>query len=152
MRTGNGNDNKRGFIRVRRIFCLLAACLAMLGMSGCQNTKLADGYDEEVIKETAEEIINDVQLNGAKEVLTERMREDCIENVDLDTMNNTVVNLMKGKGGFMVYSKETVVGKEHPDLKEDLAVILVTATFEKGEINYTITFDKDMKVVGFYAQ
>lgn len=133
------------------VFLIIMACILTVGC-GCESTRLAEGFDEKVIKQTGEELINEVQLKGAKEVLQERMREDFLENIDLDTMNNTVVNLTKGKGNFVTYSEETVIGKYHPDAKEDFGVILVTATYEKGEINYTITFDKDMKVVGFYAK
>ena len=38
------------------------------------------------------------------------------------------------------------------DTDEDFAVILVTATYEDGEVNYTLTFDKDMNLVGFYPK
>lgn len=145
--------NKRNRMRkTGRLLCMMLVLTFVFQLYGCQSTKLAEGYDEAVIKETAEEIINDVQMNGAKKVLSERMREDHLEDMDLEVMENTVIGLMKGKGNFMVYSRETVIGKEHPEDKEDYAVILVTATFEKGEVNYTITFDKDMKVVGFYAK
>lgn len=137
---------------MRKIICLLTVLFLSMQLAACNSTELAEGFDEDVIKETAEEIINDVQLNGAKQVLMERMREDYVDNIDLDTMENTVVNLMKGKGDFIAYSRETVIGRYHEEAKEDFGVILVTATFEKGEINYTITFDKEMKVVGFYAK
>lgn len=133
----------------------LAALLVLVMcvmLSGCNSTKLAEGFDEDTIIETAEEIINEIQLNGAKQVLSERMREDFLKNIDLDTMDNTVVNLTKGKGNFLTYGEESVIGRYHEEAKEDFGVILVTAKYEKGEINYTITFDKDMKVVGFYAK
>lgn len=137
---------------MRKAVCFFLMVSVMFVMNGCASTKLAEGFDEDVIKKTAEEIINEIQIDGAKQVLTERMREDFLENIDLDTMENTVINLTKGKGDFITYSEETVIGKEHPDLKEDFGVILVTASYAKGEINYTITFDKEMKVVGFYAK
>lgn len=141
----------RGHKGMRKIAVFLAMLCLMLFLTACTDTSLAKGFEEDVIKETAEEVINEVQLNGAKETLSRRMREDRLDEIDLDTMENTVVNLTKGKGGFMMYSRETVIGRYHEDLKEDFGVIYVTATYEKGEINYTITFDKDMKVVGFYA-
>ncbi len=145
------NRKKREYRSVRKILCLMAAVCLTFSLTACNNTELAEGFDKEVIKETAEEVLNEVQLNGARQTLTERMREDMIDNIDLDTMENTVVNLAKGKGDFMMYSRKTVIGRYHDELEEDLGIIYVTATYEKGEINYTITFDKDMKVVGFYA-
>lgn len=141
----------QGYIYRRSMAVTLMLVLCVV-LSGCNSTKLADGFDEDTIIETAEEIINEVQMNGAKQVLAERMREDFLENIDLDTMENTVVNLTKGKGNFLTYGEESVIGRYHEEAKEDFGVILVTAKYEKGEINYTISFDKNMKVVGFYAK
>lgn len=143
---------KRDYLSVRKILCLIMLSCMILQLTSCASTRLAEGYDEEVIKETAEAVINEVQLNGAKQVLTERMREDCLENIELDDMEYTVIDLARGKGAFLMYSQESVIGRYHEDYQEDFAVCLVTATYEKGEIVYTITFDKDMKVVGFYAK
>lgn len=125
---------------------------AVMAAAGCASTKLADGYDEKEIKETAEEIINEIQLKGAKEVLSERMREDFIDKVDLDTMDGSVKAYVSGLGEFLSYSRETVIGRHYDETDEDFAVILVTATYEKGEVNYTLTFDQDMTLVGFYPK
>lgn len=133
-----------------KILCMVFAIICLF--TGCASTKLAEGYDKKVIKETAEQVINEVQLKGTKTVLQERMREDFLANIDLDVMDDTVKNLISGLGEFVTYSQETIIGKQYEDTGEDFAVILVTATYKKGEANYTITFDKDMNIVGFYAK
>lgn len=139
-------------VRSRFVLVLAVVLTMCIQLTGCYDTELADGFDESEIKKQAEELLNEMQLNGVKQVLDERMREDFKENMDMDTMQNTVVNLTKGKGDFLAYSKESVIGRYHEEAKEDFGVILVTATYEKGEVVYTITFDKDMNVVGFYAK
>lgn len=128
------------------------ALLGLLALTGCASTKLADGYDEKTIKETAEEIINEVQLKGAKETLSKRVREDFVDGIDLDAMDSSVKAYVSDLGQFLSYSRETVIGKKYEETDEDFAVILVTATYEKGEVNYTLTFDKDMTLVGFYPK
>ncbi len=140
---------RKSFAGILVCLCLLVLCFSL---TACASTDLAEGFDEETIKKSGEELINQIQLNGTKQVLSERMREDFLKDIDLDTMENTVRNLTKGKGGFISYTEETVIGKYHDEAKEDFGVILITAAYEKGEVNYTITFDKEMKVVGFYAQ
>lgn len=132
------------------ILCLILVIASLL--AGCGDTKLAEGYDKDKIKQTAEEVITEVQLEGAKKVLEERMREDFVDNIDLDTMENTVKDLTSGLGSFIAFSQQTVIGQPHDETKEDLAVILVTVTYEKGEVNYTITFDKELNIVGFYVK
>lgn len=137
----------------KKTLLLLVLILAMTSLiTGCAKTKLAEGYDKEEIKQIAEEIINEVQLEGAKKVLEERMREDFVDNIDMDTMENTVKDLSSGIGTFVTYSQETIIGRAYEETKEDFAVILVTATYEKGEVNYTITFDNELNIVGFYAK
>lgn len=152
MRELNECRGNAGKIHIHRRSLMVLLVLAICGMlSGCYSTDLAEGFDEDTIIETAEEIINEIQMNGAKKVLTERMREDYVGNIDLDAMENTVIGLTEGKGNFLTYGKKSVVGRYHEEAKEDFGVIYVTVKYENGEINYTITFDKDMKVVGFYA-
>lgn len=132
------------------VFLAALLCLTMLG--GCGN-KLAEGYDEQTIKDTAEQIITDIHVKGVTDVLTPIMREDYLEKYPMENMEEQVLELLVGVGNFMAYGQETVIGKASPDNEEEqLAVILVTALYEKGEINFTITFDKDMKVLSFYAK
>ena len=135
---------KRSFTRLISMVLVI-----MIFLTGCGN-KLAEGYDKDEIKQTAEEIITDVSVRGAKTVLSERLREDYLAEYPLDDMDENVLNLMSGLGNFLAYTKETVTGKEKDG--EDFAIILVTASYEKGEILYTLTFDKEMNLVSFYAK
>lgn len=137
---------------IQRTVAALLLLLALAFCTGCSSTELAEGYDEKLIETTALEIINDVQVRGAKVVLEERMREDFIGNIDLDEMDGSCKSYVSALGNFLAYTQKTVVGKHYDETDEDFAVILVTATYEEGEVNYTLTFDKDMKLVGFYPK
>lgn len=139
-----------GIIKKMVLICIIGCTL--LTFTGCKSTELADCYDEKVIEEEAIEIINDVQVRGAKVVLEERMREDFIDNIKLDEMDGSCKSYVSGVGNFLAYTQKTVVGKHYDETNEDFAVILVTATYEDGEVNYTLTFDKDMNLVGFYPK
>lgn len=134
------------------VSALFLCILLCVQLAGCHSTELAKGFDEDTIIKTAQEIINDVQLNGAEMVLKERLREGMMTDEQISEMDELVKDLTTGKGGFVAYTQKTVVGRHHDELDEDLGVILVTASYEKGEINYTLTFDKDMKLVGFYPK
>ncbi len=142
----------KDMIGLKKLTVLFALLLCLSMLSGCGN-KLAEGYDEQTIKDTAEQIITDIHVKGVTEVLTPLMREDYLKKYPMENMEEQVLELLVGVGNFMAYGQESVIGKESPDIEgEQLAVILVTALYEKGEINYTLTFDKDMKVLSFYAK
>lgn len=138
----------------RRIAALLLLCMfGMLLLTGCGGTELAEGFDEDTIKETGEQIIREVHVNnGVTEVLPKYMREDYLEEYPMENMQEQVLELLVGDGNFMAFTQETVIGKKSPEGDEDRAVLAVTATYEKDEILFTMTFDKDMKLVGFYAK
>lgn len=136
--------------RINKWIIAVICVIGMFAFTGCKSTKLADGYDKQVIEDTAIEIIEDIQVRGAKVVLQERMREDFIENIDLDEMDSTCKGAVSEFGGFLTYTQKSVIGRHYDDTDEDFAVALITAVYEDGEINYTLTFDKNMKLVGFY--
>lgn len=138
--------------KIKKITVLCLAVVLLFGFSGCSSTKLAEGYDKKTIEQTAIDIINDVQVRGAKVVLEENMRDDFIGNIDLDAMDSSCKSNVSALGNFLSYTQKSVVGKHYDDTDEDFAIALITATYEDGEVVYTLTFDKDMKLVGFYAK
>ncbi len=137
---------------MKKLKSLLVILLCMLLLVGCTSTKLAEGYDEQTIIDTAYSIIEEVHVDALDVVLKKYMREDYLEDYPMDNMVQQVLELRTGIGNFIAFTQESVIGQESPEGDEDFAVILVTATYDKGEINYTLTFDKEMKLVSFYAQ
>lgn len=138
--------------KIKKITFLCLAVVLLCCFSGCSSTKLADCYDKKTVEQTAIDIINDVQVRGAKTVLEENMRDDFIGNIDLDEMDGACKSYVSAAGNFLSYTQKSVVGKHYDDTNEDFAIALITATYEDGEVVYTLTFDKDMKLVGFYAK
>lgn len=66
-RFGMLKNNKK----IKSLFILGLFLLAFV-FTGCKSTKLADCYDEQNVKDTAIDIINDVQVRGAKRFLKRR--------------------------------------------------------------------------------
>jgi len=134
----------------KKIFMIVLCIICSFSFSGCKSTELAEGYDKKEIESTAIEIIEDIQVRGAKIVLSERMREDFIGKISLDEMDSSVKTSVSDLGSFLTYTQKTVIGRHYDETDEDFAVALITASYEKGEISYTLTFDKEMNLVGFY--
>ncbi len=138
--------------RFKKLSVVCVALLCMAFFTGCVNTQLAEGYDKDEILDKCETVIDEAIVNGLSSAMDKYMREDYRKDYPAGEMNETLVSLINGKGNFMAYSQKSVIGKPSPDTGEDFAVALITATYEKGEIIYTITLDKDLKVVGFYCK
>jgi hypothetical protein len=149
-----GTDRKqrgRGYKKVLSLL-LLGICLGLF--SGCSSGKLADSFSRETLESTSEQIINEALVQGAAAVVEHYMREDFLEDYPLEDMEDNLLSLQSGKGEFLYFQKITMRGETSPkeDSDEDLAVVLVTATFEKGEILFYLTYDTDMNLVSFYVQ
>ena len=140
--------------RIAWMSCVLLLSFTLL--TGCGSKALAEGFNEDTIIETAEQILNEIHVNGVADTLPGWLRENyTYENSDeypVEEMDGQVRSLLSDKGELVGYTQESVIGKKSPDGTEDFGVILVTATYDNGEINFTLTFDKDMKLVSFYAK
>ena len=136
---------------IRLFICLILVVVMSVGCFG--RTELDESFSETEIIELAETVLNEVHVNGVELVLNERMREDYKETYPLEEMQDDFESLRTGLGAFVDYTDTTVIGKNSPDEKnEPFAVVGITATYEKGELVFMLTFDTDKNVVGFYVK
>lgn len=136
---------------IKLFICMVLVVIMSVGCFG--RTELDESFNETEIIELAETVLNEVHVNGVELVLNERMREDYKETYPLEEMQNDFESLRTGLGSFMDYTDTTVIGKNSPDEKnEPFAVVGITATYEKGELIFMLTFDTDKNLVGFYVK
>ena len=139
----------RKYLKV--LICLLLVLTCTTACFG--KTKLNEKFDKDEMIELAKTVINEVHVNGVEPVITNRMREDYKAEYPLEEMVADFESLRVGLGSFMDYTQETIIGKNSQDEKEEpFAVIAITATYEKGEIVFMLTFDTDKNLVGFYMK
>ena len=140
---------KRSFVNL--MLCLILVTVMSVGCFG--RTELDESFNENDLIELAETVLNEVHVNGVELVLNERMREDYKETYPLEEMQDDFESLRTGLGSFIDYTDTTVIGKNSPDEKnEPFAVVGITATYDKGELIFMLTFDTDKNVVGFYVK
>lgn len=136
---------------IKVFICLLMVVVISTGCFG--RTELHESFNEEEMIALAETVINEVHVNGVEAVINDRMRDDYKEKYPLDEMKGDFESLRVGLGTFIDYTEVTVIGKDSPDEKaEPFAVVGVTATYEKGELIFMLTFDTDKNLVGFYMK
>lgn len=139
---------------LKKLLGLGVICVFCFLLGGCSSGKLAEEFSEETLENTAKEIINEALVQGAEATIKNHMREDFLEDFPVEEMQDNLLSLQSGKGEFLYFKKISIRGEKSPkeDSDEDLAVVLTTVDFEKGEILFYLTFDTDMNLVSFYVQ
>lgn len=137
--------------RVTAILIILTMmCLTLGGCSG-GSTKLAEGFDEAVLKTEAEALVQAINDNNYEEFI--KKADDTMKGaIPQESFESKVVEYAKSKGTFDSIDKEVVVGQKDEKSGTEFGVVVVVAKYSDGNIQYTISYDKDMNLVGFYLK
>ena len=129
------------------MLCILTAvCLCGCGGS----TKLSESFDENTVKETAQKAV-DCLISGEYEDCVAMMGQEMREALPAEALEANVAPVMEQTGAFQEYKSITVVGQKGSD-GADCAVAVVVASFEKGKLTYTISFDTGMEIIGLWMK
>ncbi|HHW31132.1 MAG TPA: DUF3887 domain-containing protein [Clostridiaceae bacterium] len=129
---------------------LITALITVL-LAGCTGTKLAESFDKDEVISTAEEIIG-FMSNEDYEAITSKVREDLRKDLSPDVLKNAADVVLKGAGEFKEFQKSSVVGQKSKSTGEDYAIAILITEYENKKVTYTISFNTNMEVVGFYLR
>ena len=127
---------------------LVMAAAAFL-LTGC-GTKLSADFDEEKVKTAAQEAIGHLAA-GEYEECVELMSEEMQAAVTAESLASNMETMAGQKGAFQEYKSSSVVGQKDKD-GTDYAVAVVVAAFEKGNVTFTVSYDTDMQIIGFWMK
>ena len=137
--------------RMYRFFFMAVLTAALLyGCGSCQ--KLSEKFDAEEVKKAAEEVIRLVNEGGFDTLAEEQWNAIMQTSLDADTMAAQIGPVVEELGEFQAFDKEAVVGETDKDTEQEFAVAVIRVQYEKRKAQYTISFDEDMKVGGFYIK
>jgi len=138
-------------IQIIAVSCVLLISLLFTGCFG--KIELDEAFNEDELVEYSYNILNEVHVNGVEFIIDNYMRDDYKSNYPVEEISEDFETLRTGLGTFTDYTQTTVIGKESPDEnKEPFAAVCVTTMYEKGELVFFMTYDVDMKLVGFYVK
>ncbi|WP_251205959.1 DUF3887 domain-containing protein [Acetatifactor aquisgranensis] len=140
--------NRMGLLRKGIIMILVMA--AALSLIGCSGTKLSGDFDEEKVKAAAQEAI-DYLVAGEYEACVSLMGEEMQAAISAEVLAGNMETMTGQKGAFQEYKSCSVVGQKDKEGTES-AVAVVVAAFEKGNLTFTVSFDKEMKMIGFWMK
>ena len=150
-KTGTMAKNKAGRTGLlRKGIIMVLAMAAALSLIGCSGTKLSGDFDEEKVKAAAQEAIDHL-VAGEYEACVSLMDEEMQAAISAEVLAGNMETMTGQKGAFQEYKSCSVVGQKDKDGTE-YAVAVVIAAFEKGNLTFTVSFDKEMKMHGFWMK
>lgn len=130
---------------MKKLKLLLIMALGCIGLVGCSSSKLSEVFNEEKLKTTSQEIIQ-MLYNEEYDKIEEQMSQE-LKDAGATQQIKDAWSTVSGKlGAFDSYEKEAVVGKENN------ATVVTISKFENGKIQFTISYNEDMKLIGFYIK
>lgn len=141
---------KKGNIVKRVWTMLLMGAVAALLLSGCTSSKLSEDFDEASVKASAQELIDHLtagEYQEAEDMMSKAMQE-ALPVEELVSLMETVSGQT---GAFQKYKSAAVVGQKDSS-GADCAVAVVSVSYEKGTVTYTVSFDTNMEVIGLWMK
>lgn len=130
-------------------------CMLVLAalLTGCaQSHSLSEKFDETLVKEEAENVIKALNNGEVDSLVEEKWNATMKSAIDAEGVKDQIIPIIEELGEFEDFDKEAVTGAKDPDTEQEFAVAVIKAKYEKRKAQFTISFDEDMKVGGFYIK
>lgn len=133
---------------MRKLAGLLAGIL-LVGtlLTGCGTTELSDSFDQTTVEETAKQAITYLD-EGEYQSVTDMVASDLQDALSADILEEAFTKNCADRGAFKEYESTAVVGQKVDGA--DMAVAVIATQYEDQKIIYTISFNTDMEISGFY--
>ena len=130
--------------RIRTIAGMLLLTGLFFGCAGSQ--RLSDHFDEAEVKAAAEEVIQTLNSKEVEALVEEQWNTVMKNAADADMLKEQIVPIVEELGEFEGF------GAKDPDTEQEFAVAVIKVKYEKRKAQFTISFDEDMKVAGFFIK
>ena len=133
--------------RAMHMICIMILAVMLTGCAGKQ--KLSDKFDEAEVKAAAEEVIEILNEGDIDTLVDQKWNSVMKSMAGKEMMTEQVLPIVEELGAF---EEEAVTGSRDKDTEQEFAVAVVKVKYEKRKAQFTISFDEDMKVGGFYIK
>lgn len=132
------------------IFALLALTLC-LGLFGCAGKSLPEGFDADEVGSAAEEIVG-LATAGDYDSIFAALRADLQASITADQLKEGWASIYEKAGAFDSVTKVALSGTADQTTGEEYAVVQLLVKHENANLVYTLSFDKDLALVGLYLK
>ena len=137
-------------MKTRRIG-IMTGIFMLAGILG-QGSHLGEEGDEGEVKEAAREVIEILNDGDVDTLVDEKWNTVMKSMVGKELLKDEVLPIIEELGAFEEFDREAVTGSRDRDTEQDFAVAVVKVKYEKRKAQFTISFDEDMKVGGFFVK
>lgn len=123
---------------------------AVLLLAGCASG-LADCFAQEDVTNRAKEVVETINTLDYQAVVDE-LREDLRDQITPQRLEESWGTQLTAAGAFQEYKSVTLVGQKDKTTGEDYATAVLVCRYENASLTYTLTFDRDLALVGLYMK
>jgi hypothetical protein len=138
----------------KQIQAIVTAALVLalsLSLIGCAGAPLPKGFDADEVGTTAEEIVG-LATAGDFDSIIASLREDLKSSITVDQLKESWAPVYEKAGAFEKITKTTLSGAKDQTTSEEYAVAQVLVKHANASLVYTLSFDKDLALVGLYLK
>ncbi len=132
---------------------IIISLIGLILLSGCAPS-LGEGIDAEKVDALARQAITHFDA-GAYEAVADMARPDVREALTAQVLAEVGLQVRDSMGEFVEFRSSRIAGgaetTEEP-VEKEIAIAMVQIKYENGTAIYTVSFDKNYELVGFYVR
>ena len=136
---------------IKTVLSVVMILALSMGMIACAGGKLPEGFDKDEIGTSAEEIVG-LATEGDYDSIILALRDDLKTSITADQLKEGWAATYEKAGAFKSISKTVFSSAKDKTTGEEYAVVQVMAKHENANLVYTLSFDKNLALVGLYLK
>ena len=137
--------------QIKAIVTAMLILVLSFSLIGCAGASLPKGFDADEVGTAAEEIVG-LATAGDFDSIVASLRDDLKSTITVDQLKEGWAPAYEKAGAFEKITKTSLSGTKDQTTGEEYAVALVLVKGADASLVYTLSFDKDMALVGLYLK
>ncbi len=135
-------------MRKKRVIMIAMLCMMMLILTACSAQPLPEQFEEDTVKESAEQAIGFFNEQDYQSILGMSSAE-FQEILTVDEFANQCDPYLEKCGSFKEISKTIFLGDVDKETQAAYGGVVMIGSYEEGTIQFTISFNEDMELTQF---
>ena len=137
--------------QIKAIVTAMLILVLSFSLIGCAGAPLPKGFDADEVGTAAEEIVG-LATAGDFDSIVASLRDDLKSTITVDQLKEGWAPAYEKAGAFEKITKTSLSGTKDQTTGEEYAVAQVLVKCANASLVYTLSFDKDMMLVGLFLK